>query len=288
MLRPNLFKKLSNPIITKRRSDILAVVAADVSNMTLSAVNALAASQPDVPTYKPDGAGATLVFHTNTGDYVLGGVRENPALSKETTKDATQYPLQINSTIGGYAGNPEAVLRDAVLDSIKNKMFLKVALSEDQPGYQDQQILMQLCDVIANDDGWESRICVHTDKWVNDDKSEGTMCYMTTIKHINCNDADLVNINEALQATMAIKKAEGVNTRALSEFKFVELQPIIENSLASYLDDEKTKAIKAYERFGDVVAVTFNDLAIATLAKNSAFKFDHAAQLSMTNNSFRK
>src|SRR5205807_8365839 len=99
------------------------------------------------------------------------------------------------------------------------------------------------------------------------DDTKGTMCYLTAIKHIHCSDSDLVKIDEALQTIMAVKKVEGVNPRALSAFKFVPLNPVIENSLTTHLEDEITKAKNAYEKFGNSVVVTFNDLAVATFVK---------------------
>lgn len=282
----SLFKAIKEPSVVQRRTDILTVVEInDISKITPNEISATAAKQPNVPNYKPDGAGATLVFHTESGVFVLGGVRSNPALEKELTKENTAFPQQINSTIGGYLANPEISLKDAILDAIKNKMFLKVALTEYAQGFEAQQILKELNKTIENNDGWEEKVCVHTDQWTNKDDTKGTMCYLTAIKHIKCSDSELGKIDEALQTTMTIKKAEGVNARALSAFKFVPLNPVVENSLATHLDDEITKAIKAYENFGNGVVVTFNDLAVATLVKNGAFQF---AQLTPSNNSPRK
>ena len=88
-----------------------------------------------------------------------------------------------------------------------------------------------------------------------------------------------------------LKEAEGVNTRALSEFKFIPLNPVVENSLATHLEDETTKAKTAYEKFGNTVAVTFNDLAVATLAKNGAFQSAQFAKLTLAsdiNSNIRK
>lgn len=275
-------------LTTKRGSDILTVVeVADNSTVTASKISEDAAQQQDVPHYKSDGAGAILVFHTESGVYVLGGVRNNPALDKELTKENTPFPQQINSTIGGFLADPQLSLRDGVISAIKNKMFLQVELAKDAEGFAAQQVLKELCSIIENNDGWEPKVCVHTDCWTNNDNTKGTMCYLTAIKHISCRDSDLLKINEALQTTMFIKKKENVNPRALSEFKFVTLEPVIANSLATHLDDEITKARKAYEQFGNLVAVTFNDLAVATLAKNGAFQPNLMAQLNSLNNTIK-
>lgn len=201
---------------------------------------------------------------------MLGGVRSHPALKDKLTKDGTSFPQQINATIGGYLSNPDLPFRVAMLDSIKNKMFLNTELVGE--GLEAQIVLNELCKIVENGEGWEEKVCVHTDKWIEEDV-EKTMSVLTAIKHIFCKDSDVTKIDTALKTIMGIKKIEGAPLRILSEFKFVELQPLISNSLESHLDDEITKATKAYNTFGDKIAVTFNDLAMATLSKNSAFKY---------------
>ncbi len=94
--------------------------------------------------------------------------------------------------------------------------------------------------------------------------------------------------DEALQTIMSVKQTQGVNPKTLSAFKFVPLQPIIENSLVTYLEDEITKAKQAFEKFGDKVVVTFNDLAIATLAKNDAFRSTQFAQFTTLSSDSRE
>lgn len=108
------------------------------------------------------------------------------------------------------------------------------------------------------------------------------MCYLTAIKHIRCEHEDLNKIEEALQTMMRIKKEKGTNVRALSNFKFVPLQPIIDNSLETYLESETDKAKNAYQKYGNNIAVTFNDLAVATLAKNDAFSSDKCVDLTLS------
>lgn len=273
------------PIIVQRRTDILTVVTvSDNATTKANDISATAAKQPNVPYYNADGAGSILIFHTESGEFVLGGTRNNPAIENELTKNKTPFPKQINATIGGYLANPELPLRKAVIDAIKNKMFLTAVIPEGAPGFEEQNLLKQLCDILDNNDGWENQVCMHTDKWINKDNTLGTMCFLTTIKHINCSNAELAKIDEALQIIMAIKKTEGANPRTLSEFKFVPLQPVITNSLATYSEDEITKARSSYEQFGDTIALTFNDLAVATLAKNGAFKATQYAQLELTHN----
>lgn len=279
----SLFEQVKKHPIVKRRTDILTVVdILDHSSTSANEISASAAKQSDFPHYRPDGAGATLIFHTESNTYVLGGIRCNPALEKELTSDNCLFPQQINSTIGGYLANPELSLREAIIEAVKNKMFLKSKIIEGSPGFEAQQVLMNLCLTLENNEGWEEKVCVHTDKWTNNDSTESTMCYLTAIKHTQCSDADLFRISESLETIMTIKKEEGINPRALSAFKFVPLQPIISNSLATHLNDELTKAQMAYKQFGNVVAVTFNDLAIATLSKSEAFSFGQFAQFSLS------
>lgn len=277
-----------NVVVVQRRTDILTVLEVNDFSVKASEISAKAAEQPSVPHYKPDGAGAILVFHTESDNFVLGGVRSNPALAATLTTEDKPYPQQINLTIGGYLANSELPLIDAIIHTIKNKMFLTSDLEEGASGFDAQQTLKKLCAVLESQEGWEEKICVHTDKWINNDTTEGTMCFLTAIKHIQCSNTDLAQINNALQTIMAVKKAEGVNLRTLSEFKFVPLEPVISNSLSTYLEDEVTKAKAAYEKFGNTIAVTFNDLAVATLKKNDAFEMTQGVQLSLDNRSFLK
>lgn len=278
------FFQAPQEILVKRGTDILTVVnVQDISQSTPVEINSTIPNKL-LPNFKPDGAGAMIVFHTESGVYVLGGVRSNPALTKEITKDNTPFPEQINSTIGGYVPNPEVSLKKAITDAIKNKMFLTLMLTESEPGFDEQQVLKRLLQTIENDEGWETTVCIHTDHWFNQDQTEGTMCFMTAIKHISCSDAELTKLDEALQTTMAIKKSQGVNPRALVAFKLVSLEPIIQSSLNTYLDSEIVKATKAYNEFGNSVAVTFNDLAVATLAQSKALRSTVCTGLTISNN----
>ena len=259
-----------SPVIIQRGSDMLTVVEiTDNSKVTARDIANIAAEQPHFPKYIPSNANAILLFHTEGGAFVLGGVRSNPALKDQHTKDGTSFPQQINASLGGYSPNPNLPFREALINSIKNKMFLNSDLPEN--GLEVQKILKEVCTKIENNDGWEEKVCVHTDKWLEKD-TEKTMSVITAVKHIHCSDSELAKIDAALKVIMSIKKEEIASLGTLSEFKFVELQPIIANSLESHLEDEITKATVAYERFGDKVAVTFNYLAIATLVKNNAFK----------------
>lgn len=284
--KQSLFKPAKQPVIVQRKTDILTVVESkNISEVTANDINDDAGKQPKVPHYQPDGIGAILVFHIDGDLFVLGAVRNNPALAQFLTPKNTSFPQQINAAIGGYLANPELSLKDSMLNAIKNKILLKEELTENMPGYQAQQVLHNLCKTIENNDGWEDKICVHTDQWMNKDESKGTMCFLTGIKHINCNLADLVKINEALQTMMAMKQAEDTDSKTLSAFKFIPLKPVIANSLASHLEDEITKATKGYEQFGNQISVSFNDLAIATLVKNNAFRSNLCAQLTLDNHS---
>lgn len=278
-----MFSNRLNDEVIKRGTDILtAVDVADVSSETSCSIAASAAQKPDMPNYKPDGAGAMLIFKTESGVYVLGGLRANPALKDEITTDGTSYPEQINSTIGGYLPNPELTLKDAVVNAIRNKMFLTNVKTDADCESDYQRILVKLIDVIRNNDGWAHKVCEHTDRWDNSDGTVGTMCYLTAIKSVHCSDADLRQVDEALAETMRINKEKGANPRALSSFRFVQFEPLVANSIDSFLDTELVKAKKAYEKYGNQVAVTFNDLAVATLAKSGAFQLEQSASLSLS------
>ena len=259
------------------RSDMLTVVdLAGNFKATSRDITNIAAQQLNFPNYIPDNASASLIFHTEKGAFLLGGVRNNPALKNKLTKDGTAFPDQINAAIGGYSPNPDLPFRESVMNSIKYKMFLNSDLSGC--GLEAQNLLKELCKVVENNEGWEDKVCVHTDKWLDGDQ-EKTMSVLTAVKHIRSTDADIAKLEAALRVIMEMKKKEGAPPRNLLEFRFVELEPIITNSLETYLEDEITKATNAYDKFGNKVAVTFNDLAIATLAKNNVFKKDTAAEL---------
>jgi hypothetical protein len=275
-----LFKPTVVPVTVQRNTDILTVVevATDLSQITANETIAAAANQAVIPRFRPNGIGATLIFHTESGSYVLGGIRSNPALEKELTNDGKPFPQQINSTIGGFLKDPESNVKSGIVTAIKNKLFLDEELKAEENGFESQQILKTLVAIIENDQGWENKIAVHTDHWQNQDNSRGIMCFLTAIKHIHCSDADKDKIDWALKTMIADRKEKGVNPKTLSAFEFVPLQPIIENSHASYFNDELTKAKKAYQTFGNKVAVTFNDLAVATLAMSKAFHAKESAE----------
>ncbi len=219
-------------------------------------------------TYKPDNAGAILIFHTETGAYVLGSIRSNPALSTKSTIDGTTYPEQISASIGGYNPNPLSPFRISAINAIRNKMFLNTDLIEE--GVAEQQRLRAFCQTLEADEGWEEKMCIHTDHWKNEDSSAGTMCVLTAIKHINATDLEKDRLENDLQKIMQITSKTNQSFKTLSNFKFVELTRIIQTSLETHLLTEEEKAMKAYQQFGNNIAVTFNDLAIATLAKHNA------------------
>jgi hypothetical protein len=62
-------------------------------------------------------------------------------------------------------------------------------------------------------------------------------------------------------------------------FRFARLDALVSNACATYSLDEKSKAERAWEQFGTEVVVTFNDLAVATLATNGALIKEHQAAL---------
>lgn len=257
------------PQMVTRNSDILTTVKIqDNSAVTCRKIAELAAEQDKFPNYPADNAGVSLVFHTENEEYLLGGVRPNQALQGEFTKDGTPFPQQIIVMIGGYLPNADLPFREAAINAVKNKMFLNTPLTGE--GLQAQATLDQLCESISADSGWEDTICVHTDKWL-EDGAEKTMCVLTAIKHINCKNSELLKIEEALKTIMAIKTAEGANLRTLTAFQFTKIKPILGNSLNNYLKSELEKATNAYEKYGNQIAVTFNELAVATLALNGAF-----------------
>lgn len=267
-------------ITVERRSDKLGVVEGPIDSK-VSMQQIASASASKLPSYAPDNAGAILVFHTARKAYILGPVRTNKALHeprKEVlTKDGTQFPLQISASIGGRYTETDQPFRSAVIDRMNNRMHIFSALAGVEKA---QEILKKLTAAVQTDEGWENKVCIHTDKW---GEGEGDkMCVLTGVKHVACSETDIVTIETALKTIMDAKKAAGANPWEVADYKFVELTPIIESSKATYLDDEVEKATKAYEQFKDTVAVTFNDLAIATLALNDAFQERAFAQLNLS------
>lgn len=258
------------PVTVERRSDMLGVVEGTVdSKVSLQQIASASASK--LPDYAPDNAGAILVFHTASKVYLLGPVRTNKALhesGKEVlTKDGTQYPLQISASIGGRYTEAGQPFRSAVIDRMNTRMYIIPALAGAEKA---QEILKTLRAAVQTDEGWENKVCIHTDKW--GDGEGDKMCVLTGIKHLACSASDILTIESALKSIMEAKKAAGAKPWEVADYKFVELTPIIESSKATYLDDEIVKASKAYEQFKETVAVTFNDLAVATLALNGAFQ----------------
>jgi hypothetical protein len=270
--------------IVQRGNDILTVVRTQALSESAESLNTQALEHPEMPRYTPDGAGAILVFHTEKGTFVLGGMRDNPALSGEKTKDGTSFPRQLSTTVGGYLADPQQAFRQSVLQSIRTRFLLndeQTQQYEDPSLFPSWQLLENVCHTIDNDQGWGDRVCVHTDRWKNADNTEGTMCYMTAVKHFHAGFAQLAEVEDALGKLVAHQAAQGKAPRVKMEFKFVPFDPVVENSLASYRDDEITKARTAYDHFQDKVVVTFNDLAMATLAENQALQQTRYASLTL-------
>ncbi len=268
-------KKL--PVVQVGKNSLCLVETSALSE-SANALNAQAGSQPAMPMHKPDGAGAMLIFHTPEGIFVLGGMRNNPALDNAFTDNGGKFPQQINSTIGGYMTQPELPLRQSVMTSIRNKFFAQGGGDQKMEQTADRQIIEDLCRTIEHDDGWESQVCVHTSKWANEDGSEGQMCFMTAVKHIACSHGDLEKIEKALASNIESRKSASA---VLSAFKFIPLEPLVENSKATYDKDEVSKAQNAYTQFQDSVAVTFNDMAVATFAQGNALQHSRPAHLAL-------
>ena len=169
-------------------------------------------------------------------------MRNNPALDNARTEKGGKFPQQINSTIGGYMKQPESPLRQSVMTAIRNKFFVQGVGDQKLEQTADREIIEDLCRAIEHDDGWENQVCVHTSKWANEDGSEGQMCFMTAVKHIACSRGDLENIEKALANNIESQKSASA---ALSAFKFVPLEPLIENSTSTYDKDEVSKAQSA-------------------------------------------
>jgi hypothetical protein len=260
-----------NSITIRRGSDFVSVREVDLNR--LASAKAVANC-----TYPADGAGAILIFHTESGNYVLGGIRNNPALEHIQTKKGTAFAPQISATIGGYLADSSRPLKDSVTEAIRSKILLRADIPTGAPGHNEQALLNHLCKTIEDEKGWESKVSIHTDKWTDKDGTEKTMCFLNAIKHLGCDDADLRALDHALEIVMALKKATGANPGPLTDYQFVPFRPIVESALESHQKSEVGKANDAHEKFGGQIAVTFNDLAVAALASNGAFEATDVAR----------
>lgn len=253
------------PVVIRRGSDILGTVSVNLNlnDSAESVARAASNATPELPQYKPDGAGVILVFHTESGCHVLGGVRENPALQGAKTGDGSSFPLQMTTSLGGRVTAPERALKELLVEAARGRILPKLPLDANHESQGGQRLLASLCDALAANDGWESQVCVHTDKWTNKDGSESTMCYLTAVKHLRSSDTQLAEFGKALDSSMEVKRIQGEDTRTLMSFRFARLDALVSNACATYALDEKSKAEQAWKQFGADVAVTFNDLAVA-------------------------
>lgn len=259
-----------------RGTDILTTMKVNL-NLGASAESiARAASDavPELPRYRPDGAGVILVFHTDSGCHVLGGERENRALRDLKTSDGSAFPPQITMTLGGTLSDPERSLKDSLIDAAKRRLLLEVPTAAQ--GDVDLATLNRLADAVASPDGWETQVCIHTDKWRNRQGGESTMCYLTGVKHLQCSDDEFALISKALDSSTEARRTHG-SSQTLMAFRFASLDAMVANASATYAMNEKDKAEHAWQQFGNQVAVTFNDLAVATLAGNGGLAKDHSA-----------
>lgn len=266
------------PIIVKRGNDILTTLEVEnTAKTTADEIIASASNSSEVPAYKPDGCGAILLFHTPDHKiHGLGGLRDNPALKNQLTSDGISFPSQVNTTIGGRLFDPTIPLQQSIMNAIKYKMFVDPNVSIDSPVYEAQQVIQSLIKTIEDLKGWNSDICVHTDHWENDDKSVGTMCFLTGIKHINCTEEDLEKIENALKTIMDYKQSKGEQARNLSNFKFYPFLNTMKNATADYLI-KRTEVEKAEIAYQNKAFVTFNDLCLETFRANGTYTKEHNA-----------
>ena len=224
-----------------------------------------------LPSNEPDGLGVVLVFHTEKNNYVLGGIRENPALKNKLAEDGSKFPSQISTSVGGRLDNPEQPIKDAAMNILKYRILPLTEVDASDSRFQDQELLKKFASSVSEPKGWDDKVCFHTSSWANANGSEGKMNYISVVKHITCTEEDCQQLTSALVSSMAIKAAKGEPTRSLQPFNFVALEPIIDNSNASYALDEVDKANQAYGKYQNQICLTFNDMAMAALSKNGAF-----------------
>lgn len=264
------------PGVVRRRTDVLTTTKVNL-NLGASAESiARAASDavPELPRYRPDGAGVILVFHTESGCHVLGGERENRALRDLKTSDGSAFPPQITMTLGGTLSDPERSLKDSLIDAANRRLLLEVPAAAQAD--VDLATLTRLTNAVASSEGWETQVCIHTDHWRNRQGGESTMCYLTGVKHLQCTDDEFAMISKALDSSTDARRTHG-SSQTLMAFRFASLDAMVANASATYAMDEKDKAEHAWQQFGNQVAVTFNDLAVATLAGSGGLTKDHPA-----------
>lgn len=269
----SLFKKGKESHMVQRGTDILITVDVEnAANTTANEIVTKATSDNSAfPAYKPDGCGAILLFHTpNHEIYGLGGLRDNPALKEHLSIDGTPFQSRVNTTIGGRLFDSEIPLRESIMKAIKYKMFFNADIAENSPIYEAQQVIKSLIVAIEASEGWNTDVCVHTDRWENNDKSIGTMCFLTGIKHINCTDDELKKIEEALKVIMDYKQSQGEQSRNLSNFKFYPFINTMKNATAEYLI-KRTELEKAEKADQNKAFVTFNDLCLETFRANGTY-----------------
>jgi hypothetical protein len=264
-----------------------------------------------VPQYKADGAAANLVFHTEKGRFLLAGEGINPAIEFLKTKDNTDFPKQAGSaTGGGFPGNPDVVtLIECIANAAKGKLYLREDIAEGNEGYEAQQVVKPLLAVIADKQSYEKKVAVHTDKgdWGTQCYITATKhihCSYSALERIVDALQVLKKITEAsFDVKIAAAKSRTdvtpeeiaktakevrdlTNTKKrLVSFAAVPVEQLIKNSQQTYMiqheKDDAGKIIKsaelikaeiAYAKYGNIVAVAFNDLAVATMAENGAFK----------------
>ena len=185
----------------------------------------------------------------------------------------------MTTALGGRVSAPERPLKDLLVEGVRGRLLPKTLVASGTDRGDSLQLLEKLSAAIAAPDGWETGVCVHTDKWKNKDGSESTMCYLTATKHLTCTDARLKELGAALDSSTAMKQAQGEDTRTLMSFCFAKRDTLVASACSTYALDEKTKAEQAFRQFGTEVAVAFNDLAVATLAQNGGLMKEHTAAL---------
>lgn len=281
----DLTRRPQQPVISltilSRGSDIMTVLSGqvDTSKSARSLCDLAKESSPHFPSYPPNGAGAIVVFHTESGNFVLGSVRANPGLASVLAPNGQPYPSQIDTCLGGRLPNPETSLRSAILAAARPKVLRENLVLETREAKRVQGQLSQMLDAIEAEAGWEPRICIHTDKWTEKDGAEKEMCFLTAVKHIQCTEADRNVLEQGFRFNATLPSSSSYMPIA---FGFASLDSIASNALDTYAADEVTKARRAWEAHGDTVAVVFNDLATAALKKNRAFECDSPARLTLS------
>jgi hypothetical protein len=187
-------------------------------------------------------------------------VRGNGFRRREVRPEEMPYPIKINTAVGGYLADPDTSLKESILAAVKAKIQFNHLRPDNQEAQRTQQQVGDLCNAIASDDGWESKICIATE---TAQMGQQGMCYLTAVKHLSYTDADLKALEQALKTSVSLSPQPPI----ISDFKIVPLDDVLRGAAR-----------------GNAPAAIVNGLAVDGLNQSHAFNFKdgESARLHLT------